>query len=226
MTRKQIDWNCRLLSHGKGDAASLSEAVEAMTLLSRRCSFSHFRLALPFDASCESVAAFLIRKDRLEERLRALIPQDAGFTARVMADVMLVPSLYTERDLRRLSLNDSGYLPLSLPLGSFPEWADFELNRLLFKEKIDKLLFLSFDRTSLFYSSETVDKLLRIPDVRLQVCYSTGSSYGNSLKSDKEKLRTVLGTEITSLASAYRFCMDHGEKSATDVCSIADPMRS
>ncbi len=223
MTEHLIDRNCRLLSRGYVDTHDATEAMEAMALLSEECSFSRFCLTLPFDASCESVSAFLIRRCRVEDAFLPLITQEKRFTVEVTPAVLLVPHLHEERGLERLCLSQGGYLPLCLPLGSLPEWADFELNRLLFKAHMNKLLFLSFDRVSLFYTEETVDRLLRIPNAVFQMRYPTGAPSELLLKMEKRKTNTVFGTEISSLLSAYRFCMDFDKKSATELSlPIAD----
>ena len=223
MTEHMMDYHCRLLACTSCASADVAEAVEAMTLLYEKAAIRHFCLALPFDASRESVSAFLIRRRRLEDALRPYLLRENRFDAEIMAAVLLVPNLHEERGLDRLRLAKSGYLPLCLPLGSFPDWADFELNRLLFKAHVNRLLFLSFDRASLFYTEETVDRLLRIPNAVFQLRYPMDAPSELHLKMEKKKIGAVFGTEISSITSAYRFCMNFDKKSATETCvPIAD----
>ena len=113
-----------------------------------------------YDASKESVSAFLLRRDRSLGILQSRLP--AELTLIASGGVLLSPNVSEVNDLNRLTFSKDMPLPISMPLGAYADWMDTELNHLLYKRHFS-LMFLSFERCILLYPPETVQKLLRIP---------------------------------------------------------------
>ena len=162
------DWNCRLLLRGDPLLGDHAELVRAFFLCVERFGIKRFCMMPTFDPQAESVARFLLRRERMQESLTPLLP--SGARLRMGASVLLSPGLHAEQDLHKLTLPASHYLPLDLPIGEWADWLDLEINRLLYRAK-KRLLFLSVERYPIFYPKDVLDRLMRIPNAVYQFNY-------------------------------------------------------
>lgn len=163
------DWNCRLLPPADPLLGDDAEIARALLYSVEQFGIKRFCMMPTYDAGAESVARFLLRRDRLEEHLLRILP--AGARLRMGASVLLQPRLHELADLRRLSLRAASHaLPVELPIGAWEDWMDLEINRLLYRAK-QKLLFLHAERYPILYPEEVLARLARIPDAVYQFNY-------------------------------------------------------
>ena len=164
---KLTDGCCRLVP----DASLTPErAAAAINDLRTRFGFDRFYLSFDYCADRESVTAFRLRTDRAVSALRKNLPRTVRLIP--MAALQLSPALSQNAELERLRLADSGYLPLALPLISYADWIDTELNRLLYKRHLSPL-FLSFELCTVLYPPDVIEKLTRIGNAAFQFGYKS-----------------------------------------------------
>ena len=216
-----IDWSYRLTVPTNGERLP-REAVQAMEFLFERFQISHFCIMPDFDANLESVSLFLLRWDRIANRLRSLLPPHLK--------IKIVPCVYLTRELsgtehlNRLLFTKNRYLPLQLPLGEYAEWMDYEIHQLLYRQKYN-LLLTSCERYPEWYPPNVTEKLFRIPHAVYQFNYCAFCDEGASqyISQLLERRQTVLlGTGLTSLGKAWQYDFSHYQKTATKKLSVAD----
>ncbi len=162
---KLTDGCCRLVPDA---VLSPERAASAIEELHTRFGLNRFYMASDYYAERESVTAFRLRTDHAITSLRAALPRTVRLLP--MAAVQLTPDLSQNAELARLRLKDSGYLPLAMPLTSYADWIDAELNRLLYKRHMSPL-FLSFELCMILYPSDVIEKLMRIRNAAFQFGY-------------------------------------------------------
>ena len=119
-----------------------------------------------YDATLESVGAHLLRRKRLTETLQSYNLSNHKF--HVATRVALTPDLYEASDLEKLLFSKENLLCLRLPVSSYEDWMDLEINRLLYKRKL-RLCFTSFELALILYPPEVIEKLMRIRGAVFQV---------------------------------------------------------
>ena len=224
-----IDWNCHLLCGAHEFMTDTKDAVTALSYLSTEHHVCTFSLMPHFHSSHESVAQFLLRRDRA---IQQIVEQfsDAGFSVpiRLMAgaSVQLEPEVHLTERLSKLLIgfNGSTYLPIFLPISDFEDWIDFEINRLLYRAGF-KLMFLSFDLACMFYPSENIDKFMRIPNSVFQFNYR--SLENPSIREIISKLIrsnsvVLLGTSLDREEKIYRYDLPYYLKMAEENFSSAE----
>lgn len=202
---ERIDWCCRLLPHMRGGIETPEEAVEAMHALASGCGITRFCMTPRYHAEEESVALFLLRRDRAKRELERILPRE--YKVSYGADVLFSPILHEIEGLERLCLTGTDRLPLSLPLTDYDETIDQEINRLLFERKF-KLLFLSFERYVALYPPRAIQRLIRNSDVAVQFNYRalTDPDCCNVIRSLLRQNRPILlGTGVDSLERAWQY---------------------
>ena len=163
-----VDWNCRLHLQMCSHWNSPQQICNQLSAMYTKFGFTNFSLLCDYCHTSESVSAFLIRLERMEKELRSYLPTPLHI--RLQASVLLTPNLCDVVDIHRLCLRHNGYLPILLPLSSYADWIDKELNHLLYHRGILPL-FLSFERAIRLYPQEITEKLLRIPRAAFQFAY-------------------------------------------------------
>ena len=141
--------------------------------MNERYSINRFCFMADFDIASSSVSAFRIQKARFTDALTPLLP--SSLKINYTAAVHLTPLLSEATELDRLTTTANFLLPLCLPLGSYADWIDTELNHLLYKRRIAPL-FLSFDLYAIMYPQDVLERLLRIPNAAYQFNYKAFSS--------------------------------------------------
>ena len=217
------DWNCHLYSGMNALVEAPEDNAKAMRLLYERFGMDHFLMLPCFDASYASVQHFLLRRDHAEEALRAVLPD--FLKVKFAARVLLRPDLHKVQNLEKLYLTRDGYLALQLPMHSFEDWVDLELNRLLYLKKC-KLLFTSFEFYPLIYPKDFIEKLLRIKNLAVQFNYKAiyrQPEYAELIQTLLRNNQSVLfGTTRTSLREVQKYKLDLYQKSAAERLSVAD----
>lgn len=216
------DWNCRLIPYADPLLENRDDLQTAFLHCTEQFGIKRFCLMPEYNSRSESVSLFLLRQERMRERLSGLLPK--GSRARVGVSVPLCPGLHETLHLGRLCMKGSHCLPIQLPIGPYEEWMDLELNRLLYRSK-HRLLFLSFDRFPIFYSADILERLMRIPHAVYQFSYRslTDPRACVLLRELYDKNATVLfGTGMDSLEKACFYEMDHyleaGQKTLSTRC--------
>lgn len=190
------DWNCQLLPSPWDEGRSPQGIALALEGMYRQLGISHFHLMPAFDPERESVSAFLHRTKRIQEALSPhLLP---AISLQVGTAVSLSPSISDLRELDQLLHRST--LCVSLPLCSYADWIDQELNRLLFHHRL-RLTFLSFEKAVILYPKEIIEKLLRIKNAAFQ--FSFRSLQETAVLSViqtllRERKTVLLGSEINT----------------------------
>lgn len=203
------DWNCRLFPSFDPSIEAPQTLQEAFLVCSERFGIKRFCLMPEYDSLSESVSLFLLRQDRMRKELQELLPK--GLSARVGVAVLLRSGLHETMYLDRLRLKGSHCLPIMFPIGSYQDWMDLELNRLLYKAK-QRLLFLSFDQLLIFYPEDVIERLMRIPDAVYQFNYRSLADPRacELLKTLCDRNATVIfGTGLPTLEKACFYEMEH-----------------
>ena len=190
------DWNCQLLPSAWDERRSPRRIACALEEMYLRHGITHFHLMPAYDLKRESVSAFLHRTERMKESLSPHLP--SVISLHVGSTVSLSPSISDLRSLDRLRYRSS--LCVSLPLCSYADWIDQELNALLFRRRLP-LAFFSFEKAVILYPKEIVEKLLRIKGAAFQFSFRSLQepavlSVIQSLL--KEHKTVLLGTEINA----------------------------
>ena len=158
-----VDWFSGLSAFMRESPDQLEIFLQTLRerfFLNRHCVMSEY------DASVESVGAYLLRHKRLVESLRSLAISDHKlcFATRVL----LTPGLYETSALEKLLFSKEKLLCLKLPVSSYEDWMDLEINHLLYKRKL-RLCFTSFELPIILYPYEVIEKLMRIQGAVFQV---------------------------------------------------------
>jgi len=195
-----LDWNCRLLC----SQTTADETASALQEMSDRFGYKRFCLMQDFHANTESIAAFLIRRERTMHELKPLLPRTLH--VRHAPCVHLCKHLTEEAALERLTITKERLLPLQMPLTEYDDWIDLELNHLLYKKKITPL-FLSFELCMVLYPEDIVQKLLRIPYAAYQFNYKSLQDPKNCQTIFKllSKSPVLLGTAINTPEKINRY---------------------
>lgn len=121
--------------------------------------FRKIIFAVSHDISSVTVttARHIERKKLLQARLSKLSLY--GVSTSVVSNVLMSGFSVYERQISRLSLRGSQYLPMELPLFDCKDWIDPTLNYLLYKLK-KKPLFISFDRNIATYDGALTEHLM------------------------------------------------------------------
>jgi len=223
MNNKLIDWSCDLLSSIRIDQpGSEADAVEALRFMAKEYLLTNVCMMPLFDARKEPVSVFLLKRAAYEDLLFNSLPKDLFL--KFSAKVLLHRGLSTISDLEKLTEATDGYLPLALPIASYEDWIDIELNHLLYKRKL-KLLLLSCENFPILYSDEIVEKLFRMPNTIFMFNYRvlTDAKLCRIVYNICQSNHQVLfGTDINSLHKAWNFPVTRFRNHATSLFSKTD----
>ncbi|MBR2927162.1 MAG: hypothetical protein IKC31_06260 [Clostridia bacterium] len=203
------DWNCRLLPTLSNQKQAATECLSSLSSLHEIHGFDRFCLIRVYDGSNHSLPIFLLEQRILKDHLMASSPRQLSVCFATPA--LLYEGLSEEAELERLLLPHHNCLPLLMPPGAYQEWMDAELNRLLYKRHI-RLLFLSFELNAVFYPSEVLARLLRVPEAVYQFNFRAFTdprltSYIKTLLSDHATV--LLGTGLDQREKIYFYEQSH-----------------
>ena len=216
-----VDWHSHLLPGIHETLTDPDESANAILHLYENQSIRTFCMMPTFFPFRDSVAAFLLRRDRALERLAFALRKNAPMNyfssasprvprIRLLhgACVALESGCYEMDQLNKLAVPFNGikFLPIRLPSLEFDEWIDFEINRLLYRTNVH-LWFTSFEFVCKYYPFEIIEKLCRISDAIFQFGYRSLEDKNVQLviKSLLERRATVLlGTSLNCLEKSYR----------------------
>ena len=206
--RTYSDWNCKLLPQMGELIARSEDTISSIQILNKKFGLSHFCMMPEFDCKLESVAEFLIRRERAYEAIKDQLPADIRLT--LGSSVLVSQGISQEIGLKKLLLPNTKLLPIQLPYFPTNETAK-ELNRLLYHLPY-RLLFLSFDTYLDFYAKEDIDRWIALPNTAYQWNYT---ALGDPRARDLLKIllsqnSTVLfGTGLRSYGKACYYEFDH-----------------
>ena len=205
------DWNCKL--HTQQDVKDIANTLLWMR---EHHSISRVCFMVDFDATCASYSAFLIQKARFINELSLHLP--SSFKINYTAAVHLTPHVSKIAELDRLTATANSLLPLSLPLGSYADWIDTELNHLLYRRRISPL-FLSFELYPILYPQDALERLLRIPNAAYEFNYKAFSNPAcvRMISSLLQRGAPVLlGTHCTLVEKLTLYDLDHFKELAKE----------
>lgn len=201
------DWNCNLLPGLSDCSDSVSSAVNCLELLRERAGFNRFCFLPEFDPDAESVSGFLLRIDHSLEELRNAVPPSVSLIA--TASVRLVPELYAYRNLRRLFLPSSHFLPVSLP--PIPgETTEVDLANLVRKGSY-RVLVTNAQLLTVLYPKEVRERIFRLPGLAFLFSYGilddpSCDVYLKHLAA--AKVPVLFGSSVRSFSMAGQFDRD------------------
>lgn len=217
MANYLIDWNCKLLADLHEIKHAPAASLAALSYLQSKFDLRAFCFAPTFRSSSDSVAAFLLRRDKtVSEILDCSQSTAPSFSKPIRllcgSSVLLEKDLHETLHLHRLAVpfDVHAYLPIVLPMSSYADWIDLELNRLLYRRGM-KLMFLSFEIACIFYPTEVLERLIRIDDAIFQFNYA--SVENPAIRSIIKKLiaqsKTVIfGTSLNAIDKIYHYELD------------------
>ncbi|MBE6589974.1 MAG: hypothetical protein E7643_07325 [Ruminococcaceae bacterium] len=211
------DWNCKLHTHEHHTALS-----DSLLLMHERFAIKRFCFMTEYDPSTSSLASFRIQRERFLSSLRESLP--ASFKINYTAAVRLTPHLSEVAELNRLTATADSLLPIVLPLESYTDWMDKELNHLLYKRHM-KPLFLSFELYPILYPLDVTERLLRIPDAAYQFNYKAfaNPSSARMISTLLQRGATVLlGTASNSVEKLLHYEYDYYLELAKEVLSPSE----
>ena len=206
--RVYTDWECRLLPMMGELISNPADSAKALSILKTKFGLTRFCMTPEFDCEKDSVASFLIRREKAFAELSQLISNE--FRIRLGCAVLVVPGLSEVREIKKLLLPKTKFLPIRLPY--FPsEETPKELNRLFYHLPYH-VLFLSFDSYLNFYPYEDLLRWVNLPDVAFQFNYSAMEDPRaiELLKRLLQRNATIFfGTGINSYGKACYYEFDH-----------------
>ena len=216
-----VDWNCHLLP-GMGEGVTLSEAVSAISHLNDKYEMNHFCMMPDYDCTKEPISVFLLNRYFANQELRKNISKTIKI--KLAGRALLTPDLHKTDGLESLLFSSYGYFPIRLPISSYDDWIDYEINRLLYKRHF-KLLITSFELCLILYPPEIIKKLLRIPNAAFQLSYKSLTEKGaqkavSMMLHNNSKI--LLGTGINSLDKAYQYDLLYYDELAKNKMATAD----
>lgn len=206
--RIYTDWNCRLLPMMGDLISNTDDSMHSLLLLKEKFGLKQFCMMPEFNREHDSVAAFLIRRDKAFSELSKILPND--FNIMLGASVPIYPEMVQEIGLNKLLLPKSNLLPVRLPFFTNNEIAK-AFNQLLYHSSF-KLLLMSFDSYWDLYPKEDIKRWCTLPNVAFQLNYSVfahpmAEEFLNLLL---QRNATVLfGTGINSYGKACYYEFDH-----------------
>ena len=165
-----VDWDCNILKIYETITQPIQNDVPDTLLYLRRNGIHRVCFTPTYFHTEMSVALFFVWRDMAYKTVEALFPQDVS--VRLETSVMLAPNLHQCNSLKKLLLSKRHYLMLRMPQ-YYKEWMDYELNRLLYHTKFNKLLFSSFEICVAHYSEEQLQRLMRIRYAAFQFSYAS-----------------------------------------------------
>ncbi len=221
-----IDWNCHLISGCHEFMTDSDEAASALSYLCTERNIQTFCMMPSFYPSVDSVAHFIIRRDRSVSALLRAYSANPTLQLLSGASVALEPNLYLTEHLPKLTIKIQNfhYLPIQLPIAEFEDWIDLEINRLLYRGKY-QLLFLSFDLLCMFYPMENIKKFMRISNAVFQFNYRSleNPMIRKIISSLIQNNATVLlGTSLNRKEKIYHYDIPYYLKIAEEAFSSAE----
>ena len=207
--RKFTDWNCDLLPMMGGLITTTGESAKTILFLNEKFGLSRFCMTPEFNCENDSVASFVLRRDRACADLSALLPSNIQIIPG--AAISLVPRLSEERSLKKLLLPTTDELSVKLPFFSMRNDVSVELNRLLYHSP-HRICFLSFDSYLNCYPEEDVARWSNLDNVSFQFNYRslTSQKVRLLLKRLINRNATIrFGTELNSYGKACYYEFDH-----------------
>ena len=203
------DWDCRLLPMTGEWITRPDDTVRSMVLLKEKFGIKRFHMSPRFDPEYESVAAFLLRRDKAMDELRTLIPE--GFTVSCGAVSVLTVGLSEQLGLKRLCIPKTNFLPVMLPILDNHQALFTELNRLLYHTPY-RVMFYAFDTLLPYYSKEDIARWIELPDAAY--CFRYQSLENAEARRTMKRLLArrapiVFGTGINSYGKACYYEFDH-----------------
>ncbi len=202
--RSYIDFNCKLPLQ-----TSKEELLDTLLFMHERFCINRVCFMTEFDVRLTSLAAYRIRCERFLEELKDHLPKPLKINC--AAAVHLTPALSQYAELSRLHSTSRPLLPLVLPMESYADWMDEELNAILYKRHIVPL-FLSFDLYPILYPKAAIERLLRIPNAAYQFNYRafTRPEYVRMIDELLRRGAPVLfGTGCTFPEKVYHYEFEH-----------------
>ena len=138
--RAYTDWECRLLPMMGELISNPQDSAAALSILKTKFGLTRFCMMPEFDCEKDSVASFLIRREKAFAKLSPLISNE--FRIRLGCAALVIPGLSEVRGIKKLLLPQTKFLPIRLPYFPSSETPK-ELNRLLYHLPYH-VLFLSF----------------------------------------------------------------------------------
>ena len=184
------DWNFQILSSLSGDVSDVSLTLRSMQYSYEAFGIRKFLLLAPYDFD-RPLSLHLLSRDTYCKTLTKALPKP--LILQTASRTTLREGLSGNDGLERLCHKQSGYLPLSLPISTYEDWMDAELNRLLYTRHV-KPLFLAFELALILYPNEIVEKLTRISSAAFQFGYKslTEPQVQETIKSLLHKEKPVL----------------------------------
>lgn len=219
------DWNCQLLPNTHDAENSAQAVAQALTDLYDRYGLSRFCMMRSYHHRKEPVSVFLLRQNAPIESLSPLLPREMRL--KVSSQTLLLPKLHEVDGLEDLKTAKDGYLPISMPLGSYEDWMDEEINRLLYVRR-SPLLFTSVERYAIFYPPEILQKLLGIDGAVYQFGYKSlvDPSVRKLISQLLSRRATVLlGTSLNHAKKVSLYTMDHYLQIAAQAFSALEYQR-
>ncbi len=166
--RVYTDWDCRLLPMMGDLIANPQDSAEALLILKEKFGLTRFCMMPEFDCEKDSVANFLIRREKAFSEILPFISNE--FRIRLGCAALVIPGLSEISDIKKLLLPKTNLLPIKLPYFPAKE-TPIELNRLLYHLP-HQILFLSFDSYFNSYPYEDLLRWIELPNVAFQLNYS------------------------------------------------------
>ncbi len=119
--------------------------------------FRRIIFAVPHDVSSVTASRHVSYKKLLQSRVSKLSPR--GILSATVSNILMTDQSIYEKQISRLSIKKSQYLPIEFPIFNGKDWIDSSLNYLLYKQK-KKPLFISFDRNIATYEPSFTEHLI------------------------------------------------------------------
>ena len=206
--RAYTDWECRLLPMMGELISNPQDSAAALSILKTKFGLTRFCMMPEFDCEKDSVASFLIRREKAFAKLSPLISNE--FRIRLGCAALVIPGLSEVRGIKKLLLPQTKFLPIRLPYFPSSETPK-ELNRLLYHLPYH-VLFLSFHSYLNFYPLEDLIRWANLSDVAFHFNYSAMENPRaiDLLKRLLQRNATIIfGTGINSYGKACYYEFDH-----------------
>ncbi len=209
MAPRYTDWDACFLPGMPENLLAPSQSAEILCEMVERFSVNRFFMTPQYDCSMESVAEFLLRRNRAFKSLQALLPPNVFIKPGVR--VVMCPELLQTPDLEKLLLFGNRYLPLLLPINFYEDWMDQLINYLLYKKKF-RLMFYNVETAVTMYKKEPLERMLKLPYALYHFGYRAFSDPKIAKIIDalqKRNVPVLFGTGIKDIEKVYFYEFDY-----------------
>lgn len=148
-----LGFNTIIIANDDYSEDAISETINRL----KSYGFKNIIFALTQDVTLSTISEHLHKKNLILNRVKSIKPY--GIFIDTLSSAFMSEAAVYEKQISRLQIRKTNYLPIELPVFTGQDWIDQSLNALLYKIKV-KPLFMSFEKNIATYEETFIRHLI------------------------------------------------------------------